>query len=128
MLAKRKTAIMKEQEAHQNELRAEKRRRVSNKVEREKQMVAPSYVTISYERQLKKVATRGGILYNMILFFALLTPHYEIVIALFNAIHQAKTDAEKSENTERKGLTVYSIDCVSLKLMLTVRRLSDVYR
>ncbi len=60
MLAKRKTAIMKEQEAHNTDIRLEKKRRLNNKSVREKQMVAPSYVTLSYERQLKKVATRGG--------------------------------------------------------------------
>jgi hypothetical protein len=53
---------MKEQEAHSQEVREEKRRRLNNKQEREKQMVAPSYITLDYERQLKKVATRGGAL------------------------------------------------------------------
>jgi hypothetical protein len=62
VLAKRKTQIMKEQEAHSQEVREEKRRRLTNKQEREKQMVAPSYITLDYERQLKKVATRGGTL------------------------------------------------------------------
>lgn len=51
---------MREQEAHNTDVRLEKKRRINNKSVREKQMVAPSYVTLSYERQLKKVATRGG--------------------------------------------------------------------
>lgn len=52
---------MKDQEAHQNEKQAEKKRRATNKAKRERQLAVPSVETIDYERQLRKVATRGGL-------------------------------------------------------------------
>lgn len=100
---------MKEQEAHSHEVKEEKRRRLSNKQEREKQMVAPSYITLDYERQLKKVATRGGM---PICFIRVpLLPIHEspgvvffAVIALFNAIHKAKKDdMDAEEKTHRSS-------------------------
>ncbi len=60
VLAKRKTQIMREQETHVQEKQEEKRRRLVNKSKRERQNSAPSVETADYERQLKKVATRGG--------------------------------------------------------------------
>lgn len=51
---------MKEQEAHKLSEAAEKRRRLANKASRERQMKVPGVASIDYERQLRKVATRGG--------------------------------------------------------------------
>jgi hypothetical protein len=84
VLAKRKTPIMKEQEAHKKDLRVDKKKREDNKASREKEMTIPGVDTVDYERQLRKVSTRG-------------------VIALFNAIFQAKKDAEVEEDTKKSA-------------------------
>ena len=86
---------MKEQEAHLKGERAEKKRRLENKANRERQMNIPGADTIDYERQLKKIATRGGI-FNFSLGCLTLRSYYflDIVIALFNAIFQAKKEQD----------------------------------
>jgi hypothetical protein len=60
VLAKRKTALMKEIETDHKETRDMKRLRLERKMEKSKQMVAPDASTADFDRQLKKLATRGG--------------------------------------------------------------------
>ena len=60
MLAKRKTAIMKELEEEFADRDRLKRLRAQRKLAREKHIVIPDVSTADYERQLRKVATRGG--------------------------------------------------------------------
>ena len=73
VLAKRKTAIMKEMEDDKKDRDRLKRLRTQRKTEREKQMEVPDASSADYERQLRKLATRG-------------------VVSLFNAISTAKRD------------------------------------
>ena len=94
---------MKEQEAHQHEKHDEKQRRLANKKNRERQMVIPAVDTIDYERQLRKVATRGG---NFLLNFRFCSQAHtsnDVVIALFNAIFQAKKDSEIKNDEKTLG-------------------------
>lgn len=60
VLAKRKTALMKEIETEQRDLKQLKKQRIEKKADRSKQMVAADPSTSDFERQLKKLATRGG--------------------------------------------------------------------
>lgn len=79
ILAKRKTAIMKEMEEGKEDNERLKRLRAQRKSEREKQLAAPDAGTADYENQLRKLATRG-------------------VISLFNAISSSKRDEVEAEN------------------------------
>lgn len=117
VLAKRKTQIMRDQEAHQQGKEAEKKRRLSNKASRERQMKMPGVDTLDYERQLRKVATRGGEGLVTELIASRLTASVFAVIALFNAIFQAKKDAEVLEE-DSKSSKYYRYRCR--------RRLRDV--
>ena len=63
VLAKRKTSKMKEIEAMKDEKEQQKKLRTERKAEREKQVVIPTVITLDYERQLKKLATRGGLIF-----------------------------------------------------------------
>jgi hypothetical protein len=60
VLAKRKTAIMKELEVEYADKDRLKQRKVIRQASRDKHMVIPTHATGDYERQLRKVATRGG--------------------------------------------------------------------
>ena len=60
MLAKRKTAIMKEMEADKANKERLKKMKVDRIAEKEKQLIIPTIMTTDYERQLRKLATRGG--------------------------------------------------------------------
>jgi hypothetical protein len=61
-LAKRKTTLMKEMEGSAEEKERLKRQKVERKLEKEKKMMAPdvSPASTDFERQLRKLATRGG--------------------------------------------------------------------
>eukprot|EP00598_Pedospumella_elongata_P003190 CAMPEP_0184972162 /NCGR_PEP_ID=MMETSP1098-20130426/4212_1 /TAXON_ID=89044 /ORGANISM="Spumella elongata, Strain CCAP 955/1" /LENGTH=236 /DNA_ID=CAMNT_0027494395 /DNA_START=53 /DNA_END=763 /DNA_ORIENTATION=- len=78
VLAKRKTALMKDIETVHKDNADLKKLRVERRLERTKQMVVPDASTADFERQLKKLATRG-------------------VVALFNAIAKAKRDTVAAE-------------------------------
>ena len=60
VLAKRKTSVMREIETERENREQMKKLRSSRKAERDKQMLVPSVLQNDYERQLKKVGTRGG--------------------------------------------------------------------
>lgn len=60
VLARRKTSIMRKIEADRDSARTLKKLRLSKKVDRDRQMLIPDITNTNYERQLKKVATRGG--------------------------------------------------------------------
>ena len=60
MLAKRKTALMKDIEGVHKDNHDMRKLRAERRVERTKQMVTPDASTADFERQLKKLATRGG--------------------------------------------------------------------
>lgn len=62
VLAKRKTALMKEMEGSHKDADRLKRQRAEKKSEKEKQLVIPDLSSADFERQLRKLATRGGIL------------------------------------------------------------------
>ncbi len=60
MLAKRKTAIMKEIEGETGEKDRIKKVRIERAKEKSKQLLIPDNSTLDYEKQLRKLATRGG--------------------------------------------------------------------
>ncbi len=60
MLAKRKTALMKDIEVVHKDSADMKKLRAERRIERSKQMTMPDASTADFERQLKKLATRGG--------------------------------------------------------------------
>lgn len=68
LLAKRKTAQMKEIEEDRKNVQQMKVARIERLEKQSKQMVVPDILTADYERQLKKLATRGG---NICLFLSL---------------------------------------------------------
>jgi hypothetical protein len=61
VLAKRKTAMMKEVEGSRLDSDKSKRQRLEKKAEKEKQLVIPDASSADFERQLRKLATRGGL-------------------------------------------------------------------
>ena len=61
MLAKRKTAMLKAIDEEREETKRLKLQREERKVQRDHQMVIPDATSIEFERQLRKLATRGGI-------------------------------------------------------------------
>lgn len=61
VLAKRKTEAMVDMEEQRREADRLKRLRKEKKAEREKQLTIPDFGTENYERQLKKLANRGGL-------------------------------------------------------------------
>ena len=67
VLAKRKTTEMKEMQGKDENLSRIKRQRAEKKAEREKQFVVPDHTSADFERQLRKLATRGGNLHNVFL-------------------------------------------------------------
>ena len=79
VLAKRKTAIMKDMEESKEDNERLKRLRAQRKVDREKQIVIPDAGTADYESQLRKLATRG-------------------VVALFNAISTSKREEAEAKS------------------------------
>lgn len=85
VLAKRKSNIVKEIEQDKAELLRLKRQKAERKAEKTKQMVVPDQTTADFERQLRKLATRG-------------------VVALFNAISKQKREkaAEQAEKEAAK--------------------------
>jgi len=88
ILAKRKTKMMKDREAQAQERRELAQRQLANKEKKTKGLIAPDPLQAPYERQLKKVATRG-------------------VVALFNAIakHQrGATEGEEGKEGEEGGV------------------------
>jgi hypothetical protein len=81
VLAKRKTAIMKQMEESKDDRNRLKRARADRKSEREKQLALPDATTADYENQLRKLATRG-------------------VIALFNAISTSKREEADARSAD----------------------------
>jgi hypothetical protein len=61
VLAKRKTAMMKEMEGTHIDADRQKKQRAEKRAEREKQLVVPDLSSADFERQLRKLATRGGL-------------------------------------------------------------------
>lgn len=61
VLAKRKTSVMRDIEVERENRDRLKKLRIKRKSERDRQIVIPNVLQNDYERQLKKVATRGGI-------------------------------------------------------------------
>ncbi len=51
---------MREIESEKNDLRRLKKLRVERKNEKQKQLIIPTIINTDYERQLRKVATKGG--------------------------------------------------------------------
>ncbi len=88
VLAKRKTQLMKEIENQKGEKSRLQKLRKERKLKKEKQLVIPDVLSMVYEKQLKKLATRG-------------------VVALFNAIAKAKKDSlappEEDDNKVSKA-------------------------
>ena len=87
VLAKRKTALMKDADGQHGDAEKMKKLRLERKAEKEKQLVVPDHTSADFERQLRKLATRG-------------------VVALFNAVAKSKKEAaekEESENNKNKG-------------------------
>lgn len=60
VLAKRKTPLMKEIEGANKDGNDMRKLRAERRQERSKQNVLPDSSTADFERQLKKLATRGG--------------------------------------------------------------------
>ena len=60
VLAKRKTSLMKEVEELHIQKEANKESRIERKRKREKFLVLPNPITADFEKQLRKVATKGG--------------------------------------------------------------------
>lgn len=83
VLAKRKTQLMKDIEIQKDEMARLQKQRKERKTRREKQMVIPVVISMVYEKQLKKLATRG-------------------VVALFNAIAKAKKDSIAPPDDDNK--------------------------
>ena len=113
VLAKRKTALMKEAEGSHIDSDRLKRQRAAKKVEKEKQLVVPDLSSADFERQLRKLATRGGNVEVMTLLvssckicdcevitFESLT-FVLLVVALFNAIAKTKKEAVEKEAAEK---------------------------
>mmetsp|Transcript_6798 Transcript_6798/g.13071 ORF Transcript_6798/g.13071 Transcript_6798/m.13071 type:complete len:322 (+) Transcript_6798:42-1007(+) len=83
VLAKRKTTIMKQLEQEKASHDRLKEARRQKREDKGKFMVVPDHSTGDYERQLRKVATRG-------------------VVALFNAITKAKREELEKDESEPK--------------------------
>jgi hypothetical protein len=81
VLAKRKTTLMKQIEGDREDQQRVKKLRAKRLVERDRHMTVPTVLSQDFERQLKKVATKG-------------------VIALFNAINKAKRQADGVDDEE----------------------------
>ena len=99
ILAKRKTAIMKEIEKDIEDKIKVKKLRIEKKIEREKQLDIPDMTTMTFEKGLKKIATKG-------------------VVALFNAISKAKRDnaaVESEDNGENDSLNASGSNGLSKK-------------
>jgi hypothetical protein len=86
VLAKRKTSIMKEIDGDVDEKERVRNQRLKRKEEKEKQLDIPDHTTLDFERQLRKLATRG-------------------VVALFNAISKSKREEIEVQNGDKKDDT-----------------------
>lgn len=87
VLSGRKTALMKQMQEHQKEAKVQELKRLEKKRRIEAKMVRPQENNIEFERQLRKLATKG-------------------VVALFNAVAKAKkeiADAEQQEKTKSES-------------------------
>lgn len=94
VLTKRKTKEMKENEKLRREARARKRARKAKREQRERGIEDPATADFTFERQLRKIATKG-------------------VVMLFNTIqtHQAKKRQQQSEaNKEAEKVKAASKD------------------
>lgn len=60
VLAKRKTKVMKEMEEASAKRAESKGKSAARRANMTQQFVIPDHTTTDYERQLKKIATRGG--------------------------------------------------------------------
>lgn len=87
VLSGRKTALMKQMQEHQKEAKVQELKRLEKKRRIEAKMIRPQENNIEFERQLRKLATKG-------------------VVALFNAVAKAKkeiADAEQQEKTKSEA-------------------------
>jgi hypothetical protein len=86
VLAKRKTSIMKELEANAVDKERVKELRKERELSKKRQLVIPDVSTANYERQLKKLATKG-------------------VVSLFNAVAKLKREeaAEEQDDDNNKN-------------------------
>ena len=75
VLSKRKTPLMREHEEESNMKNLLKKQKVDKKVDKEKQLVAPDVRSADFERELRRLATRGGM--TMLYFVTML---YSIVL------------------------------------------------
>lgn len=120
MLAKRKLQVIKDDEDDKITKNKQTMLKLAKRIEREKQLVIPDESNIHYERQLRKLATRGvvGILFIIIKLLLILIYTYNNYIALFNAIAKAKKpveqddDDEDNSNSTKKSIGKKSIDDV----------------
>jgi hypothetical protein len=94
VLAGRKTTIMKQLQAHENEVKTIAKKRLEKRQHLETKLISPQEVNVELEKQLRKLATKG-------------------VVALFNAVAKAKKEAAsiedakasaKEERVEKKAL------------------------
>ncbi len=94
---------MKEIEEDRATSKKIKKQRVERKLEQTKQLVIPDMSTLDYERQLKKLATRGGMGHKTSAVSLLWWTNRLVVVALFNAIASAKRDATEEANAKENA-------------------------
>lgn len=113
VLAKRKTPIMRELDAEVEQQQHAKKARMEKQQEKEMHLVKPHVLQADYERQLRKLATKGGD-YVKCCTCCTVMLYLFIVIALFNAISTAKRDlsaaaSENKKNDESKTITIWNL-------------------
>jgi hypothetical protein len=106
VLAKRKTTEMKELEGRHEDVERIKRQRVEKRAEREKQLVVPDHTSADFEKQLRKLATRG-------------------VVALFNAVAKSKKEAAEKEEAEKAKVETEADHDIVRPDALNVKQMSD---
>jgi hypothetical protein len=84
VLSKRKTAEMQLQEQAKAERKAARLEALERKAKRQRHMVKPSVVTLTHERNLKRIATKG-------------------VLALFNAVNKFQQEKQELAKQAAKG-------------------------
>lgn len=106
VLAKRKTAIMRDIQTENETQERLKKRRKEQKEQKHKQLIIPDISTANEEKQLKKLATRG-------------------VVALFNAIAKSKREAmEENEEEENHGGKKQKQSITTKKINTEVKQMS----
>lgn len=85
ILAGRKTATMKQLEAKKKQKKELIQRKLENRRKMERKIPTPETINIEFERQLRRLATKG-------------------VVALFNAVAKAKKDGSKATQLLKTSL------------------------